>query len=54
MPGEDNEHVNFMEYFVVYVWAYYTQYQSPKIPALTNVGRFIFTYIWRHQHPLFR
>ena len=51
---EDNKHVNIMEHFVTYIWAYYTQNQCPKIPAMTNVGRFMFTYIWRHQHPLFR
>ena len=49
-----NEHVNFMEMFVTYVWAYYTQHQEPKVPALTDVGRFTFTYIWRGQHALFR
>ena len=54
MPGEANNHINMMKFFVTYVWAYYTQHQRPKVPALTNVGRFLFTYIWRHQHALFR
>ena len=51
---EESQHVNMMEFFVTYVWAYYSQNQQPKIPALTDIGRFTFTYIWRHQHPLFR
>ena len=50
----DDKHINMMEYFVTFVWAYYTENQRPKIPAFTDVGRFIFTYIWRHQHALFR
>ena len=54
MGGEANNHINMMTYFATYVWAYYVEHQSPKVPALTNVGRFLFTYIWRHQHPLFR
>ena len=49
-----NEHVNLMEMFVTFVWGYYSQNQHPKIPALTDVGRLTFTYIWRMQHSLFR
>ena len=49
-----NEHVNLMEMFVTFVWGYYSQHQHPKIPALTDVGRLTFTYIWRMQHSLFR
>jgi len=47
-------HRNYMKMFVTYVWAYYTCNQNPEVPALTDVGRFLFTYIWRHQHSLFR
>ena len=54
MPGEANIHVNMMSFFVTWIWAYYTQHQKPKVPAFTNVGRFLFTYIWRNQHLLFR
>ena len=54
MPGDANNHVNMMTFFVTFVWGYYTQYQSPKVPTFTNVGRFLFTYIWRNQHRLFR
>ena len=54
MPGEANNHVNMMPFFVTFVWAYYTEHQTPKVPAFTNVGRLLFTYIWRNQHPLFR
>ena len=50
----DGRHLNIMEWFVTFVWAYYTQNQSPKVPALTDVGRFLFTYMWRNQHALFR
>jgi len=50
----DNTHVNMMEPFVTFVWAYYTLNHKPVIPALTDVGRFMFTYIWRSQHSLFR
>ena len=53
-PNNNNQHVNLMEMFVTYVWGYYTQHQEPKVPALTDVGRFTFTYIWRSQHALFR
>ena len=48
------EHVNMMEMLVTFVWGYYTENQIPKVPAFTDVGRFTFTYIWRHQHALFR
>ena len=51
---ENNEHTNMMEMFVTFVWGYYTKHQRPKVPALTDAGRFTFTYIWRNQHPLFR
>ncbi len=51
---KDGQHTNFMEMFVTYVWAFYTQKQQPKVPALTNEGRFTFTYIWRKQHALAR
>ena len=51
---EDDLHVNMMEPFVTFVWTYYTLHHKPIIPAFTDVGRFIFTYIWRHQHALFR
>lgn len=47
-------HHNYMKMFVTYVWAYYTCNQNPIVPALTDVGRFLFTYIWRRQHNLFR
>lgn len=50
---KEGKHINFMEMFATFVWAYYTQNQSPKVPALTDVGRFLFTYMWRHQHALF-
>ena len=50
----DGDHFNLMEMFVTFVWGYYTENQAPKVPALTDVGRFVFTYIWRHQHALFR
>ena len=43
-----------MEMFVTFVWGYYTQNQLPKVPALTDVGRLLFTYMWRQQHALFR
>ena len=52
--NKDGQHTNLMEMFVTYVWGYYTQNQQPKVPALTNVGRFTFTYIWRKQHALTR
>ena len=52
--NSDNEHINIMKMFVTFVWGYYTEYQRPKVPAMTNVGRFNFTYIWRHQNALFR
>ena len=48
------DHVNIMEMFVTFVWGYYTQNQLPKVPALTDVGRLLFTYMWRQQHALFR
>ena len=50
---DGERHINIMEPFVTFVWAYYTQHQRPKVPTLTDVGRFLFTYIWRGQHPLF-
>ena len=50
--GKDGVHHNFMEQMVVFVWAYYSENQRPKVPAMTNVGRFIFTYIWSHHHNL--
>ena len=51
---DDTVHANIMEPFVSFLWAYYTLHHRPKIPAFTDVGRFIFTYIWRRQHALFR
>ena len=54
VPNEGSKHSNFMEHFVTFVWAYYTTHQRPSVPAFTNVGRFLFTYIWRQQHALFR
>ena len=51
--GGGNHH-NFMEQFVTFVWAYYTEHQRPRVPAMTDVGRFLFTYVWRHQHNLLR
>ena len=48
------EHVNFMEEFITFVWAWYVKNQSPKVPALTDIGRFLFTYMWRNQHVIFR
>ena len=50
----NGEHTNFMDMFVTFVWGYYTRNQSPRVPAFTDIGRFLFTYIWRNQHPLFR
>jgi hypothetical protein len=50
--GKDGEHYNIMELFVTFVWAWYTINQKPKVPAMTDLGRFLFTYIWRRQHPL--
>ena len=44
--------MNMMEPCVAFIWAYYTMHHRPKIPALTDVGRFIFAYIWRMQHNL--
>ena len=54
--GTDKEgvHHNMMERFVTYTWAKYTMKQRPKVPAMTDVGRFLFTYIWRYQHTLMR
>ena len=52
--NKQDQHKNFMEMFVTFVWGFYTQNQKPKVPALTNVGRFTFTYIWRKQHDLVR
>ena len=49
---KDGVHSNFMEQFVTFIWAKYTVDQRPRVPAMTDVGRFLFTYIWRHQHPL--
>ena len=54
VPNEGNKHINFMEHFVTFVWGYYSVNQRPSVPAFTNVGRFLFTYIWRQQHALFR
>ena len=54
LTPKDDKHVNMMEYFVAFVWGYYTLHHKPVIPAFTDVGRFIFTYIWRNQHALFR
>ena len=51
---QKGEHHNFMEQMVTFVWGFYTENQRPKVPAMTDVGRFLFTYIWRHQHPLLR
>jgi hypothetical protein len=51
-PADPNAKLNFMEHFTAFVWAHYTMHHKPKIPALTNVGRFIFAYMWRMQHPL--
>ena len=51
---KEGNHVNIMEMFVTFVWGYYTQNQLPKVPALTDVGRLLFTYMWRQQHALFR
>ena len=51
--GGGNHH-NFMEQFVTFVWAYYTEHQRPRVPAMTDVGRFLFTYVWRLQHNLLR
>lgn len=51
---KDDKHVNMMHHFVTFVWGYYTLHHCPIIPAFTDVGRFIFTYIWRNQHPLLR
>ena len=51
---KDGNQINLMRMFVTYVWADYVYYQKPKVPALTNVGRFIFAYIWRNQHALYR
>ena len=53
-PEDEDTHLNLMEPFVAFVWAFYTRNHKPTIPALTDVGRFIFTYIWRMQHPLMR
>ena len=55
-PDPDDEMIviDLMENFVAFVWADYTANHKPVIPALTNVGRFIFTYIWRKQHSLMR
>ena len=53
-PEDPDIHINLMEPFVAFVWAFYTVNHKPAIPALTDVGRFIFTYIWRMQHPLMR
>ena len=54
LTPEDDKHVNFMEPFVAFVWGDYTLKHQPVIPAFTDLGRFIFTYIWIHQHDLFR
>ena len=51
---KDGVHHNLMEHVVTFVWAYYTDNQKPKVPAMTDVGRFMFTYIWRRQHQLLR
>jgi len=51
---KEGTHLNLMEMLITFVWGYYTQNQQPKVPALTDVGRFLFCYIWRHQHALFR
>ena len=51
---KDDVHVNLMHPFITFVWAHYTVHHRPVIPALTDLGRFIFTYIWRKQHALFR
>jgi len=51
---KDGVHHNIMEQFVTFIWANYTVKQRPRVPAMTDVGRFLFTYIWRHQHPLMR
>ena len=53
-PDDDMIVIDLMENFVAFVWADYTANHKPVIPALTNVGRFIFTYIWRMQHSLMR
>ena len=52
--NDEKEHVNIMEMFVAFVWGHYTQNQLPRVPAFTDVGRLTFTYIWRHQHALYR
>ena len=54
VPGDDTRQLNLMEHFCAFFWAYYTLHHKPCIPALTDVGRFIFTYMWQKQHSLMR
>ena len=53
-PDDPTITIDLMENFVAFFWADYTVNHKPVIPALTNVGRFLFTYIWRSQHSLMR
>ena len=53
-PSDHTIVLDLMEHFVAFFWAYYIANHKPVIPTLTNVGRFMFTYMWRMQHSLMR